>query len=88
MDFVYTVCDKAAAEVCPVWPGQPMTARWGVADPTTVEGDDVARMMAFQTAFRELRRFPKSLIPACLSFRPSSLLQKQLRSSLHACFRA
>jgi arsenate reductase len=55
MDFVFTVCDKAAAEVCPVWPGQPMTAHWGVADPVAVEGDELTRRTAFATAFRELQ---------------------------------
>ena len=55
MDFVFTVCDKAAAEVCPVWPGQPMTAHWGVPDPAAVEGDEVARIMAYRVAFRELQ---------------------------------
>ncbi|MFY9972758.1 MAG: arsenate reductase ArsC [Chromatiaceae bacterium] len=55
MDFVFTVCDRAAAEVCPVWPGQPMTAHWGIADPAAVAGDEVARMMAFRQAFRELQ---------------------------------
>lgn len=55
MDFVFTVCDKAAAEVCPVWAGQPMTAHWGVADPVAVEGDELTRRTAFATAFRELQ---------------------------------
>lgn len=55
MDFVFTVCDRAAAEVCPVWPGQPMTAHWGVADPVGVTGDELARRTAFATAFRELQ---------------------------------
>jgi arsenate reductase len=55
MDFVFTVCDKAAAEVCPVWPGQPMTAHWGVADPVDVDGDELARITAFRRAFMELR---------------------------------
>jgi len=55
MDFVFTVCDKAAAEVCPAWPGQPMTAHWGIGDPAAVQGDDLARMTAFRTAFRELQ---------------------------------
>jgi arsenate reductase len=55
MDFVFTVCDRAAAEVCPVWPGQPMTAHWGVADPAAVEGDDITRIMAFRRAFAELQ---------------------------------
>ncbi|MCZ7564395.1 MAG: arsenate reductase ArsC [Burkholderiales bacterium] len=54
MDFVFTVCDNAAAEVCPIWPGQPMTAHWGVADPAAVEGDEVTRVQAFRTALREL----------------------------------
>jgi len=54
MDFVFTVCDKAAAEQCPVWPGQPMTAHWGVADPVAVEGDEKQRMLAFRRAFSEL----------------------------------
>jgi len=54
MDFVFTVCDRAAAEVCPAWPGQPVTAYWGVADPATAEGDERQRMMAFRQAFAVL----------------------------------
>jgi len=54
MDFVFTVCDRAAAEVCPVWPGQPMTAHWGVPDPTAVEGSEATRRQAFRDAFRAL----------------------------------
>ncbi len=55
MDFVFTVCDRAAAETCPIWPGQPMTAHWGVPDPAAVVGDEVTRRMAFRTAFAELQ---------------------------------
>lgn len=55
MDFVFTVCDNAAAEVCPAWPGQPMTAHWGVADPAAVEGEEYIRKAAFARAFRELQ---------------------------------
>ncbi len=54
LDFVFTVCDNAAQEVCPVWPGQPMTAHWGIQDPAAVEGTDEERARAFNTAFREL----------------------------------
>jgi arsenate reductase len=54
MHFVFTVCDRAAEEVCPVWPGQPMTAHWGVADPAAVEGAGSDRERAFTRAFREL----------------------------------
>ena len=55
MDFVFTVCDNAAGETCPVWPGQPMTAHWGIEDPAAVEGTDIQKEAAFVTAFRYLR---------------------------------
>jgi arsenate reductase len=56
MDFVFTVCDKAAGEACPVWPGQPMTAHWGVEDPSSVAGTMEARKRAFTNAFMMLNR--------------------------------
>ena len=55
MDFVFTVCDDAAGETCPVWPGQPMTAHWGIEDPAAVVGTDIEREAAFNTAFRYLK---------------------------------
>ncbi len=55
MDFVFTVCDNAAGEACPVWPGQPMTAHWGIEDPATVEGPDIQKEAAFVAAFRYLK---------------------------------
>ena len=55
MDFVFTVCDDAAGETCPLWPGQPMTAHWGIEDPAAVEGNDIARERAFVTAFKYLK---------------------------------
>jgi len=54
LDFVFTVCDNAAGEVCPIWPGQPMTAHWGVPDPAAVTGPDEAKRKAFVRAFNEL----------------------------------
>jgi arsenate reductase len=54
MDFVFTVCDNAAAEPCPYWPGQPMTAHWGVPDPAAVEGSDEEKRRAFHQAFMAL----------------------------------
>jgi arsenate reductase len=56
MDFVFTVCDQAAAEVCPVWPGQPISAHWGVADPAAVTGDAEKAHRAFNDAFSVLSR--------------------------------
>lgn len=56
MDFILTVCDNAAGEVCPVWPGKPMTAHWGVADPAAVQGTDDQKRSAFREAARILRR--------------------------------
>jgi arsenate reductase len=55
MDFVFTVCDSAAGEVCPIWPGQPMTAHWGIEDPAAAEGTEIQKETAFVTAFRHLR---------------------------------
>jgi len=54
LDFVFTVCDNAAGESCPYWPGQPMTAHWGVEDPAAVEGTETEKWLAFRAAFREL----------------------------------
>lgn len=55
MDFVITVCDNAAGEICPVWPGQPMNAHWGVPDPSLAQGSDVERHLAFADCYRMLR---------------------------------
>jgi protein-tyrosine-phosphatase len=54
LDFVFTVCDNAANEVCPVWPGQPMTAHWGVPDPSLAEGTEIERRLAFADTLRML----------------------------------
>jgi protein-tyrosine-phosphatase len=54
LDFVVTVCDNAAGEMCPVWPGQPMSAHWGVEDPAAVDGPDTEKWLAFRKTFKEL----------------------------------
>jgi arsenate reductase len=53
-DFILTVCDNAAGEVCPIWPGKPMTAHWGIADPAAAEGSDADKAFAFRQALKEL----------------------------------
>jgi len=55
MDFVFTVCDSAAGEACPYWPGNPMTAHWGIEDPAAVEGTDIEKERAFNEAFRFMK---------------------------------
>ena len=56
LHFVFTVCDQAAAEPCPTWPGQPMTAHWGISDPAAVQGSENEKRKAFLKAFTELQR--------------------------------
>ena len=56
MDFVFTVCDQAAGEACPVWPGQPMTAHWGMPDPAAAEGTDEAKRQAFRDTAVTIKR--------------------------------
>jgi arsenate reductase len=55
MDFIFTVCDNAAGETCPIWPGQPMTAHWGIEDPAAVQGPEFKQRAAFEDALRFLR---------------------------------
>jgi len=69
MDFVFTVCDSAAGETCPFWPGQPMTAHWGIEDPAAIEGTDIEKQRAFNDAFR----FMKNRISAFMALPLKSL---------------
>ena len=67
MDFVITVCDNAAGEVCPVWPGQPISAHWGAPDPAAVDGTDSEKMLAFREAFRILENRIKIFVSLPIS---------------------
>ncbi len=62
MDFVFTVCDQAAGEVCPVWPGQPITAHWGLPDPAAFDGSEMEQWQAFRDAFRALENLIKLFV--------------------------
>jgi arsenate reductase len=78
LDFVFTVCDSAAAEACPVWPGQPMSAHWGIPDPAAVEGDEETKRKAFLDAFVILQRRISLLVNLPLRSLDRLSLQKQL----------
>lgn len=78
MDFVFTVCDQAAAEQCPVWPGQPMTAHWGVPDPAAAVGNEAERRLAFSEAYRMLNNRISIFTSLPISSLDSLALQKQL----------
>ena len=78
LDFVFTVCDNAANEVCPVWPGQPMSAHWGLADPSLVEGSDDEKRHAFNVAFRQLTTRIGLFVSLPLDKLDRLSLQKQL----------
>jgi arsenate reductase len=79
IDFILTVCDNAAGEVCPVWPGKPMTAHWGIADPAAVEGTDAEKVFAFRKALKELETRIKLFISIPIASLDSMTLQKRLR---------
>ncbi len=79
LDFVFTVCDNAAGESCPVWPGQPMTAHWGVEDPAAVEGSETEKWIAFRQAFRELENRIKIFTSLPIRSLDKVKLQERLR---------
>jgi protein-tyrosine-phosphatase len=80
LHFVFTVCDNAAGEVCPVWPGQPITAHWGVHDPAAVEGDEPRQRQAFLDVAHILKR----RIELMLALPPASLASLSIQSQLNA----
>lgn len=79
LDFVFTVCDQAAGEVCPVWPGQPMTAHWGMPDPAAVEGDEQARDKAFLDTFVTLKRRIQLMLSLPLASLDRMALQRNIK---------
>ena len=84
MDFVFTVCDDAAGEVCPVWPGHPMTAHWGIEDPSQVQGSDIGRERAFVTALRYLENRIRLFISLPIDKLEATTLRAKLREIGHA----
>lgn len=80
IDIVITVCDNAAGEVCPIWPGQPVTAHWGVPDPVSVDGSEEDRRRAFQSAWAMLRRRIELLLALPLDKLDRLPMQQQLRA--------
>jgi arsenate reductase len=80
MDFIFTVCDDAAGEACPAWPGHPMTAHWGVPDPAAAQGSEIARRAAFRHAFAAL----ENRIEIFLSLPLASLDRMTLQARLDA----
>lgn len=79
LDFVFTVCDKAAGEVCPVWPGQPMTAHWGVPDPAEVEGSDERKQQVMHEVALVLKRRIDLLLSVPIEKLDNIALQKAVR---------
>lgn len=80
LDFVFTVCDQAAGEVCPVWPGQPMTAHWGVPDPAAVEGTDQDKLDAFHDTAILLKRRIELFLSLPLQKLDSIALRQELQN--------
>jgi protein-tyrosine-phosphatase len=74
IDFIFTVCDNAAGEACPVWPGKPAVAHWGIPDPAAVEGGDIERRLAFRATYRALRaRIERFIALPLASLEPQAL---------------
>jgi protein-tyrosine-phosphatase len=80
IDFIFTVCDNAAGEVCPVWPGKPITAHWGIADPAAVEGTAAEKALAFRKAFKELESRIKLFTTIPIKWSDTTQLKSQLQS--------
>jgi len=85
LHFVFTVCDNAANEVCPIWPGQPTTAHWGIEDPAAVDGTDEVKLRAFNKAFRELDARIKIFTSLRIDLLDRMALQRELDAIGKTC---
>lgn len=83
MDFIFTVCDSAAGEACPVWPGQPMTAHWGIPDPAAARGSEVEKRAAFRQAYAALENRVRLFLSLPLASLDRMTLQKRLNAIGH-----
>lgn len=79
MDFIFTVCDNAAGEACPAWPGKPVSAHWGIEDPAAVEGSDIEKQRAFNQAFRFMRNRIQAFIALPIKSLDALSLQSRLK---------
>jgi len=80
MDFVITVCDQAAGEVCAIWPGKPMTAHWGFADPAAFEGSDEDKRNVFIKVYRQIMRRASQFVNLPLRVLDSNAIQHEMRA--------
>lgn len=80
LDYIFTVCDGAAGEVCPVWPGKPMTAHWGIEDPAAVEGSEADKAFAFRKALMELETRIKLFVQMPIESLDQATLREKLRA--------
>lgn len=80
MDFVITVCDNAAGEICPIWPGQPISAHWGFADPTAVEGSDEIKHRSFEKTFRNIMRSVQLFVNLPLTMLDRNAIKREMQA--------
>jgi arsenate reductase len=85
MDFIITVCDKAAGESCPVWPGQPISAHWGFEDPTAFEGSDDEKRRVFEMTFRQMMNRVNLFVNLPLYMLERTAIQRELRAIGEPC---
>ena len=80
MDFIVTVCDNAAGEMCPIWPGQPVSAHWGFEDPAAVEGSDADKRRAFDTVFRQIMARVRVFVNLPLATLDKAAIQREMKA--------